>query len=78
MYFVDSAPQSTLLVLEGVKMGASVLLNGMPLGNATDQFVRYTFTLRVAKGALERQIASLRAQLEVFQCFAAASLGVAL
>ena len=34
-----------VLVLEGVKMGASVVVNGVVLGNVTDQFVRYTFVL---------------------------------
>jgi len=36
-------PSTTLLVFEGIKMGASVVLNGVVLGNATDQFVRYSF-----------------------------------
>ena len=36
-------PSTTLLVFEGVKMGASVVLNGVVLGNTTDQFVRYSF-----------------------------------
>ena len=30
-----------LLVLDGVKMGAMIALNGHFLGNATDQFIRY-------------------------------------
>ena len=32
-----------LLVLEGVKMGASVTLNGHALGNVTDQFLRHAY-----------------------------------
>jgi beta-mannosidase len=37
------AGSSLLLVLEGVKMGARVSLNGVPLGNVTNQHVRYVF-----------------------------------
>ena len=33
------------LVLEGIKMGAVVAVNGVVLGNATDQFLRYRFPL---------------------------------
>ena len=33
----------TLLVFDGVRMGASVALNGHPLGNITDQFLRYEY-----------------------------------
>jgi len=32
-----------LLVLEGVRNGAMVSLNGEALGNATDQFLRYIY-----------------------------------
>ena len=32
-----------LLVFEGIRMGAMIALNGQPLGNATDQFLRYIF-----------------------------------
>ena len=34
-----------LLVLDGVKMGARVALNGVALGDATNQFLRYVFAL---------------------------------
>ena len=39
------APQGSalLLVFEGIKMGARVSINGVPLGNATNQHVRYVF-----------------------------------
>jgi hypothetical protein len=40
-----SPSQSYLLVLDGIRMGAIVTLNGAPLGNATDQFLRYVFPL---------------------------------
>lgn len=33
------------LVVEGIKMGASVSINGIPSGNVTDQFLRYIFPL---------------------------------
>jgi beta-mannosidase len=32
-----------LLVFDGIRMGAMIKLNGHPLGNATDQFLRYVF-----------------------------------
>jgi beta-mannosidase len=34
-----------LLVFDGIRMGAMISLNGQFLGNATDQFVRYTFDI---------------------------------
>lgn len=34
-----------LLVFDGIKMGARISLNGIALGNATNQFVRYIFPL---------------------------------
>ena len=39
----EAAAGATLLVLEGVRNGAMVWLNGDFLGNATDQFLRYTY-----------------------------------
>ena len=36
---------SLLLVFDGIKMGATVSFNGVFLGNATNQFVRYIFPL---------------------------------
>ena len=41
------AAGATLLVLDGVRNGAMVSLNGEALGNATDQFLRYTFPVRL-------------------------------
>ena len=32
-----------LLVFDGIKMGASISLDGVALGTAADQFLRYTF-----------------------------------
>ena len=42
---------SVLLVFDGVKMGARVVLNGAPLGTVEDQFLRYTFEVSSALGA---------------------------
>ena len=38
-----------LLVLDGAKMSAAVKVNGVVVGGATDQFLRYTFSLKVDK-----------------------------
>lgn len=35
--------QATLLVFDGIKMGANITLNGQPVGTAVDQFLRYQF-----------------------------------
>ena len=37
------AGAAALLVFDGVRMGAMISLNGRALGNASDQFLRYTF-----------------------------------
>ena len=37
-----------LLVLDGVKMGAKITMNGKELGEVNDQFLRYTFPLDAA------------------------------
>ena len=34
-----------MLVFDGIRMGAMIELNGKFLGNASNQFQRYTFTL---------------------------------
>jgi len=46
------AGASWMLVFDGVKMGSRVLLDGVPVGNTTDQFLRYVFpvTLGAAPG----------------------------
>lgn len=41
-----------LLVFDGVKMGANVSLNGVPLGLAVDQYLRYEFSLKSAGAPL--------------------------
>ena len=41
------AAGATLLVLDGVRNGAMVSLNGEALGNATDHFLRYTYLVRL-------------------------------
>ena len=40
-----SAGSGVLLVFDGVKMGAVVKVDGIVLGQTTDQFLRYTFPL---------------------------------
>ena len=46
---------SALLVFSGVKMGARVMLDGEPLGNTTDQFLRYVFPVQLgAAGSRHR------------------------
>ena len=40
-----AAGAEVLLVFDGIKMGATVKLNGETLGVATDQFVKYNFTV---------------------------------
>jgi hypothetical protein len=40
--------QAFLLVFDGIRMGAMIHLNGHHLGNATDQFLRYTFPVGCA------------------------------
>eukprot|EP01062_Namystynia_karyoxenos_P017405 TRINITY_DN163_c0_g1_i1.p1 TRINITY_DN163_c0_g1~~TRINITY_DN163_c0_g1_i1.p1 ORF type:complete len:1043 (+),score=341.75 TRINITY_DN163_c0_g1_i1:110-3130(+) len=41
----------TILVFDGVKMGAHIILNGKEIGQTTDQFLRYNFPLK-SSGAL--------------------------
>ena len=43
-----SANGATLLVFDGIRMGAVLRLNGQWLGNATDQFLRYEFAVTAA------------------------------
>lgn len=43
--FAASPGATGLLVFEGVKMGSIISLNGKVLGNTTDQFLRYTFSV---------------------------------
>ena len=40
-----AAGDAYMLIFDGVKMGATVKVNGVPLGTATDQFLRYSFAL---------------------------------
>ena len=45
-----SGASGVLLVFEGIKMGARVSVNGVALGVADDQFLRFTFPLGSAHG----------------------------
>ena len=49
-----AAGHRAVLVLDGVKMGATVSLNGRVLGQATDQFLRYEYPLEAADLAPRR------------------------
>ena len=40
-----SIPNSYNLIVEGIKMGAAIYVNGVHVGNATDQFLRYIFPI---------------------------------
>ena len=39
---------STLLVFDGIKMGADIILDGKTIGNTTDQFLRYIFPVTLS------------------------------
>lgn len=41
----ESAVKSYALVVEGIKMGASIYINGVYMGNTTNQFLRYIFII---------------------------------
>ena len=45
-----AAPTTSWVVFEGIKMGAAVYIDGTPVGNATDQFKRYTFPIPAGDG----------------------------
>ena len=47
---IAAKTSDTLLVFDGIKMAASLTLNGAPLGHTTNQFLRYQFSL-AASGA---------------------------
>ena len=48
---IEAGASDTLLVLDGVKMAATVSLNGAQVGHATDQFLRYELSLSGAHRA---------------------------
>jgi len=43
--YPNSHSRRYALVVEGIKMGATIQVNGIPIGNVTDQFLRYIFPL---------------------------------
>ena len=47
------APPSSLLVFDGIKMGARIIINGKTAATATNQFVRYTLPV---SGAVDLQV----------------------
>ncbi len=68
-----------LLVFDGIKMGASVKLNHVPLGTIRDQFLRYVFDVRNASRDLLRETNKLELifdpSIDVAGRFAACSGG---
>jgi len=54
-----SGKDAYVLVLEGVKMGATVAVNNVVLGNVTDQFLRFQFVLNDDVIARGRSVESL-------------------
>ena len=48
---IEAGASDTLLVLDGVKMAATISLNGAQVGHATDQFLRYELSLSAAHRA---------------------------
>eukprot|EP00729_Bicosta_minor_P012791 gene12791-18050_t len=57
---------AVLLVLDGVKMGANVLLNGQPVGTAVDQFLRYSYDVSDILVAGEANVLTLVFDLNIF------------
>lgn len=54
-FAIDEPPwnmSQLLLVFDGIKMGAKILVNGHQVGEAVDQFVRYSFNLLVPEYGL--------------------------
>ena len=73
-----AAGAALLLVFEGIKMGARVSLNGVEVGLATNQFVRYAFPLppaAVVPGAANRIDVAFDSSLSLAGRFMAASGG---
>lgn len=63
---VDSSAYTYILVLEGIKMGAQVAVNGDTLGNVTDQFLRFSFVLDrevLSRGSVTRTSRDRRREL---------------
>jgi hypothetical protein len=56
-----AATDDAVLVFEGVKMGATVMLDGNPLGKVTNQFLRYNYSI----GSALRNSSSGSAKLTV-------------
>ena len=49
----DAKVEEVLLVFDGIKMGANIYVNGVQLGTATDQFLRYSFPLVASRALLD-------------------------
>ena len=48
-----AAAAEAMLIFEGIKMGATVTLDGKSLGTATDQWLRYTWPVKLGAGPHE-------------------------
>ena len=55
----SDAARISLVIFDGVKMGARVRLNHVTLGTVRDQFLRYVFDVRNASIDLLREINKL-------------------
>jgi hypothetical protein len=46
-----AAGSSSILVFDGIKMGARIMVDGKLIGNTTDQFLRYLFPVTLSAGS---------------------------
>ena len=67
--YITGTGGQRVLVLDGVKMGARVTLNGVVLGVVTDQFLRYVFpvdgTALKESGATNRLTVAFDSSIDV-------------
>ena len=66
----DGVISSTYLVFDGVKMGASISVNGHSIGTVTDQFRRYIFELNdtvldISSGAQNSLAVAFKPEIDV-------------
>lgn len=45
---IETSANQVFVVFDGIKMPSTVMVNGLPLGNTTDQFLRYNFSIAQA------------------------------
>jgi hypothetical protein len=56
---IPSTENDLILVIEGIKMGAIIDLDGIVLGTVTDQFLRYQFSINDAIRKIEHSVAAV-------------------